>query len=201
MTTKAVTADHHAVEALENTKLGVWVIVASEALVFGCLIAVYLSLLGRSTGGPNPSELLRAALPETIVATFVLLLSGFTMSMAMVSIRRGSVGGLQLWTVATMVLGAVFLFFKLKDYVHFYAEGWTLSSNVEGAAFYLLTGTHGAHVAVGLLWLLAVLVNSLRGRYSARNAGAVECAGIYWHFVDMAWMVIFPLVYLLRFAQ
>ncbi len=205
MTTKAEAvghaAGHHAHAALDNLKRGVWVFLASECIVFGSLIGTYLALWGRSTSGPQPHEMLAQVLPETIVATFILLLSGFTMALAVHAVRRGNVGGLQLWTLATIVLGAVFLAFKIKDYAHLVGEGWTFASNIGATTFYTVTGTHAVHLAVGLVWLLAVLVNSLRGRYSSENATAVECAGLYWHFVDMAWMVIFPVIYLLEFAR
>ncbi len=202
----AVAAGHHAAAGHENTylghlKLGVWIFLASECLVFGSLIGTYVALHGRSVGGPAIHDLLVEALPETVVATFILLASGLTMALANVAIRRGSTGGLQLWTLLTIVLGAVFLYYKLHDYALFASQGLTLNANIDASTFYVLTGTHGLHVLIGIGWLLGVLVNSLRGRYSAANAEAVELAGLYWHFVDMVWMVVFPVVYLMELAQ
>lgn len=206
MASKAATvAGHHAAghenAYLGHLKLGVWIFLASECIVFGSLIGTYVALHGRSVGGPAIHDLLVEALPETILATFILLASGFTMALANAAIRRGSTGGLQVWTLATMVLGATFLYFKLKDYAHFASQGLTLNANIDASTFYVLTGTHGLHVLIGIGWLLAVLVNSLRGRYSAANAEAVELAGLYWHFVDMVWMVVFPVVYLMEIAR
>ncbi len=207
MAGKAVAAAGHGVAAahddtyLGHLKLGVWVFLASECIVFGSLIGTYLALWGRGSGGEQLHELLSGALPETILATFILLGSGLTMALANAAIRRNNVGGLQIWTLATIVLGAAFLYFKLKDYAHFASEGMVLNAHVSATTFYLLTGTHGLHVLIGLVWLVAVLVNGVRGRYSAANAEAVELAGLYWHYVDMVWMIVFPVVYLLEFAK
>lgn len=197
----AVTAGHHESTYLGHLKLGMWIFLASECIVFGSLIGTYLALWGRSVKGPDLHDLLAEALPETILATFILLASGFTMAMAIAAIRRNRVRGLQGWTVLTIVLGVAFLFFKLKDYAAFAAHGLSFNANIGGATFYVLTGTHGVHVLIGLIWLLAVLVQAARRRYGAGNAEAVEVAGLYWHFVDMVWMVVFPVVYLLEFAR
>lgn len=184
---------------LENVRMGTWLFLASECLVFGSLLGTYLALYGRSTSGPLPADLLN--IPVTGIATFILLASSFTMVMAIDAIRKGKTGALTSWLALTIVLGLTFLGFQINEYREFIAEGLKLNTNVFGTTFYLLTGVHGSHVVIGSLWLTGVLVNSLRGKYSAKNAMAVECAGMYWHFVDMAWMVIFPVVYLLEFAR
>lgn len=205
MTTKAVAVEHgghgHAHASLENLKLGVWVFLASECIVFGSLIGTYLALWGRSVKGPDPHEMIVGAIPGTTVATFFLLASSFTMAMGIAAIRRGNVGGLQGWTLLTVLLGLGFVVLKLKDWNEMIAEGFKLGANIGADTFYTLTGTHLLHLIIGLVWLVAVMVQGARGRYSAQNATAVECAGLYWHFVDMVWMILFPAVYLFELTK
>lgn len=202
---KALAADHHAVldhhheHEAGNTKLGIWVFLASECITFGALIGTYLSLYGRSVSGPQPKDLLNV--PLTALATFILLASSFTMVMAIAQSRSGKERAAQVWLGLTIVLGAVFLGFQVKEYMEFIHHGLKLNTNLFSATFYTLTGVHGAHVAIGILWLIGVLVNSLRGKLGAATAAVVEHAGMYWHFVDMAWMVIFPVVYLIEFVR
>lgn len=206
MSSRAIAVSHHAVahnhhqhEALENVKLGLWVFLGSECLVFGSLIGVYLALYGRSTSGPTPHEMLN--IPVTSIATLILLASSFTMVMAIAFMRQGNVKATQGWLVLTIALGLTFLGFQINEYAEFVKEGLKLNTNMFASTFYILTGIHGSHVIIGSVWLLSVLVNSMRGRVSAANAATVEFAGMYWHFVDMAWMVIFPVVYLMEFAR
>ncbi len=203
MTSKAMAAvahaAHHAHGALERVKTGVWIFLASECIVFGSLIGTYLGLYGRSVSGPTPHEMLNV--PVTAIATFILLASSFTMVMAIAAIREGKVGATQGWLALTIVLGLVFLGFQAKEYMEFAAEGLHFNTNIFAATFYSTTGLHGTHVFIGALWLLGVLVNSLRGRVTKENAATVECAGLYWHFVDMVWMIIFPTIYLMEFAK
>lgn len=204
MTSRAIAAGHdgmghHDRAALDRLKVGVWTFLASECIVFGALIGTYLGLYGRSVSGPTAHDMLNV--PVTSIATFILLASSFTMVMAIASIRQGKVGATQGWLVLTILLGLTFLGFQVVEYGEFIREGWTLSTNISSATFYVTTGLHGTHVLVGALWLGGVLVNSLRGRLSAGNAATVEFAGLYWHLVDMVWMVIFPVFYLMEFAK
>lgn len=184
--------------AIERARTGVWVFLASECLVFGTLIGTYLSLHGRSTVGPYPQEVFD--LGAISLATFILLASSLTMALAISAARAGQMNLCRSWIAATMVLGMAFLGMQANEYATFIREGLRLSTNVFGASFYALTGTHGTHVAAGILWLGGLLVNSFRGKLTPAEGGMVELAGLYWHFVDMVWMIIFPVVYLMEFA-
>ena len=104
----------------------------------------------------------------------------------------------QLWTGAVIVLGGLFLAGQVYEFTHFYHVGLTLESNVFGATFFVLTGFHGAHVTVGVIWLTTLLVMMMRGRLTSERSLDVEVAGLYWHFVDVVWIVIFTLVYLIQ---
>jgi heme/copper-type cytochrome/quinol oxidase subunit 3 len=193
-------ADAHALHpptstGLSNWKLGFWVFIGSETLFFGSLIATYMVYEGRSIVGPYPPEILD--IPLTTISTFVLLMSSLAMVLALDATakgnRRGSVG----WLLGTALLGSVFLAFQAYEFTHFYHEGLRLDTNLFGSTFFILTGFHGAHVTVGVMWLLILAVEAIRGRLGPKDALKVEISGLYWHFVDVVWIIIFALVYLM----
>ncbi|MCH7577012.1 MAG: heme-copper oxidase subunit III [Chloroflexi bacterium] len=173
-----------------------WLFLASECLLFGSLIGAYLLYRGQSVVGPYPEELFD--IPFTSVSAFVLLMSSVTMVLALAAIQRGDQRGLRIWLLGTALLGLLFLSGQAFEFTEFNREGLSLSSNLFGTTFYVLTGFHGAHVTVGVLILLSLLVMSFRGRLTQRQSLNVELAGLYWHFVDVVWIVIFTLVYLIQ---
>jgi len=181
---------------LDNRKLLMWLFLASECLFFGSLIATYLLYRGRSTVGPYPDELYD--IPFTSVSSFVLLMSSVSMVLALAAIQRGDQRGLRIWLMATALLGITFLSGQAFEFTEFYREGLTLDTNLFGTTFFVLTGFHGAHVTVGVLILLSLFAVALRGRLTQANSLNVEIAGLYWHFVDIVWIVIFTLVYLIQ---
>ena len=183
-----------------------WTFIGSECLLFGSLIATYMAYKGNSLTGPYPHD---AVLPDgtvvegildvplTSISTFVLLMSSLAMVLGLAAVQRGSRWGAIGWLGATAALGAGFLGFQAYEFYHFYHAGLTLSSNLFGSTFFVLTGFHGAHVAVGVILLLTLVVMALRHNLGPEKALNVEIVGLYWHFVDVAWIVIFPLVYLI----
>ena len=181
---------------LDNRKLLMWLFLASECLLFGSLIGAYLLYRGQSVVGPYPEELFD--IPFTSVSAFVLLMSSVTMVLALAAIQRGDQRGLRIWLLGTALLGLLFLSGQAFEFTEFNREGLSLSSNLFGTTFFVLTGFHGAHVTVGVLILLSLLVMSFRGRLTQRQSLNVELAGLYWHFVDVVWIVIFTLVYLIQ---
>ncbi|MFB3053415.1 MAG: heme-copper oxidase subunit III [Dehalococcoidia bacterium] len=181
---------------LDNRKLLMWLFLASECLLFGSLIGAYLLYRGQSVVGPYPEDLFD--IPFTSVSAFVLLMSSVTMVLALAAIQRGDQRGLRIWLLGTALLGLLFLSGQAFEFTEFNREGLSLSSNLFGTTFYVLTGFHGAHVTVGVLILLSLLVMSFRGRLTQRQSLNVELAGLYWHFVDVVWIVIFTLVYLIQ---
>ncbi len=188
---------HHPPTAtgLDNRKLGFWVFIGSETLFFGSLISTYMVYKGASVAGPYPHDVLN--IPITSVSTFVLLTSSLAMVLALAAVQNGNRAGTLTWLMVTAVLGLVFLGFQAYEFTHFVHEGLTIKSNVFGSSFFVLTGFHGVHVSVGVLWLLSLWVLTLRGKIGKENALNVEIAGLYWHFVDVVWIVIFTLIYLI----
>jgi cytochrome c oxidase subunit 3/cytochrome o ubiquinol oxidase subunit 3 len=128
--------------------------------------------------------------------TFVLLTSSLTVVQALASIRGGSRSGLIRYLALTIVLGAAFLAGQGYEFATLYREGVTLRSSVFGSSFFTLTGFHGTHVLIGLIWAASTLIRALRGRYSAEGHVGVEVFGLYWHFVDIVWIVLFTIIYL-----
>ena len=204
-----------------------WLFLGSDCLFFGALISTYLIYRGQSLVGPFPKDLF--SIPVTSVSTFVLLMSSMSMVLAYAAINRGDMRGFRIWLFSTCLLGATFLAFQTFEFHDFanhekvvectpesqvqacldgadeYEEdfGLTPKTNLFGTTFFTLIGFHGAHVTVGVIWLLSILGYSMWGGRRAkriltdRQALSVDLAALYWHFVDIVWIVIFAVVYLI----
>ena len=180
---------------LSNAKLGMWAFLASECLLFGALISTFLLYRGRHVTGKTPQQIYD--IPYTSVSSFVLLMSSLTMVLALAAIQRGDHAKLRTWLVATALLGMTFISGQVYEFTRFVQDGMTIKTNVISSSFFTLTGFHGAHVTVGILMLLSLFGMSLDGRLPTERAEAVELVGLYWHFVDIVWIVIFTVVYLI----
>lgn len=192
--------DHHGTyksTRLPDIKLMMWVFLASDIMFFGTLLGTYLVYRGRSLTGPYPTDVLD--IPLTTVSTFVLLMSSFVMVLALHALRQNDIGKFRLWTGAVAFFGSIFLGFQVYEFIHFVDMGLTLQGNLFGTTFYVLTGTHGVHVAIGIIWLLSILVHSYIKPWTSKDDVYLEVAGLYWHFVDLVWIVIFTVVYLVEF--
>jgi heme/copper-type cytochrome/quinol oxidase subunit 3 len=177
--------------------LGLWVFLASEAVFFSGLIATYVVVFIRSTVGPLPHEVL--SIPLVSVNTFILIASSLAMVTALANAREGSVQKAIRWLIATAVLGLLFLGGQAFEFTHLYLDGVTMSHNLFGAAFFTLTGTHGLHVLSGVIWITLVILQLRQGRYGEDHGGdKIEVLGLYWHFVDLIWIIIFTVVYLIQ---
>ncbi len=194
---------HHAPgSGIENRKLAMWLFLASDTMFFGAFIAVYMIYRGRAESvgnGPFPSELID--IPFTSVSAFILLMSSMTMVLSLGALQHNDIRGSRIWLAATAILGMAFLGGQYFEFTEFYHEGLTMQVNIFGSSFFTLTGFHGTHVAIGVLWLLALLWTSFRGGLTAKNSMSLEIAGLYWHFVDIVWIVIFTLVYLVPYDE
>jgi cytochrome c oxidase subunit 3/cytochrome o ubiquinol oxidase subunit 3 len=191
----AVAEVHQTSTGIENTKLAMWVFLGSECLLFGALISVFLLYRNHALGGARLHDVYD--IPFTSVSSFVLLMSSLTMVLALAAIQRGDQHRLRTWLLATALLGMTFISGQIYEFTIFVHKGFTVHSSVAGASFFILTSFHGAHVTVGILMLLSLVGMSMRGMLPKERASAVEYIGLYWHFVDIVWIVIFTLVYLI----
>ena len=180
---------------LPHTKLAMWIFLASECLLFGALISTYVLYRGRSEVGPFPHDVFD--IPYTSVSSFVLLASSLTMVLALAAAQREDVGQTRLWLLTTALLGMTFVGGQVYEFTVFHEEGLSLSTNLFGTTFFVLTGFHGVHVTVGILMLLSLVGMSFSDRLPRDASFPIEMVGLYWHFVDIVWIVIFTVVYLI----
>ena len=181
--------------AVDHRKVAMWVFLGSECFFFGTLIATYLAYKGRSVVGPEPHQILN--IPLTTLSTFDLLMSSLLMVLALAAAQRGDRLQARFWLFGTAFFGLIFLGFQVYEFTHFVLEGLTLQQNLFGSTFFVLTGFHGGHVTIGVVWLLSLGILDLRGKLGVADAIKVEVAGLYWHFVDIVWIAIFTLIYLI----
>ena len=193
--THAATA-HYTSTGLDSRKIAFWTFIGSECLLFGSLIATYLVYEGRSVSGPTTHQILN--IPLTSVSTFDLLMSSLAMVLALAAVHRGDKIWARVWLGTTALLGSIFLGFQAYEFTNFVHEGLGFTTNLFGSSFFTLTGFHGGHVFIGVIWLLTLLVRSFQGKLGPDKTLNVEIAGLYWHFVDVVWIVIFTVVYLIQ---
>jgi cytochrome c oxidase subunit 3/cytochrome o ubiquinol oxidase subunit 3 len=183
---------------LSNEKMTMWAFLGSDCLLFASLISTYLLLrnrVGPDTDGSTAAELFD--IPFTSVSSFVLLMSSLTMVLAVTSIGRGEIERCKMWLLTTATLGAVFIAGQVYEFTGFYREGLGFTTNISSSAFFTLTGFHGVHVSLGIVMLVTLWSLISRGNIGAERAETVEIIGLYWHFVDIVWIVIFAVVYLI----
>ena len=214
-----VAGHHYTTTGLDNRKIAIWAFIGSECMLFTALISTYLIYKGRSVVGPYPHEpwtnpqtreVFPAILniPVTSASTFVLLMSSLAMVLAHNAVVNRNVpkrttsdrifGSSKLWLWSVIVLGIGFLMFQAYEFTAFVHEGLTLKTNLFGSTFFTLTGFHGAHVTAGVIWLCSLLAIDYKRGLQPSDALAVDLAALYWHFVDVVWIVIFTLVYLIK---
>jgi heme/copper-type cytochrome/quinol oxidase subunit 3 len=185
----------HTTTGLSNNKTAMWLFLGSDCLLFGALISTYMLYRGRHSGGLGPDQVYD--IPFTSVSSFVLLMSSLTMVLAVSAVTRGDDRNTKLWLTATALLGATFVGGQVYEFTVFYREGLGYTTSLFASSFYTLTGFHGAHVTVGVIMLMALVGMISRNRIPGDKAESVELIGLYWHFVDIVWIVIFTLVYLI----
>ena len=188
-----------------NKKLGMWVYLLSEVMYFTSLIGSYIILrYAHPDHFAEPGVLLNVNL--TAANTFLLICSSVSMVKAFSAIQQGNVKGLQYWLLATIVMGASFVGVQIYEYIELGHEGFLpaladytahAGGPLYGATFYAMTGFHGAHVSLGVLALIFVYIRALRGEYTVADHEGVEVIGLYWHFVDLVWIILFTIVYLI----
>ncbi len=184
-----------AVPGMSVGKFGMWTFLVSEIMFFTGLIGSYIVLRLGSASWPDPFEVLNV--PLLTINTGVLLTSSLTMAMAVSAIARDDLKAATGNLAVTALLGAVFLVLKGIDYAHMIHSGFTISSNLFGSCYYLITAFHGLHVLSGIILLTYLIVKTRAGEYSSANYVRIECAGLYWHFIDIVWVVLFAFLCLL----
>ena len=187
--------EHATTTGLSHTKLAMWVFLGSECLLFGGLISTYLLYKTRGNGRTLPTDVFD--IPFTSVSSFVLLMSSLTMVLALSAVTRGEDEAGRTWLLATALLGAVFIGGQVYEFTSFVREGVGFTTNPASSAFFTLTGFHGVHVSLGIVMLMSLFVASVKGKLTQRNAETVEIVGLYWHFVDIVWIFIFTVIYLI----
>ncbi len=209
---------HYTSTGLDNRKIAIWAFIGSECMLFASLISTYMIYKGRSRIGPLPHEPWTNPqngqsfpaildIPVTSASTFVLLMSSLAMVLAHNAVVHKNVpkhttgqriiGSSKLWLAATAILGMVFLGFQAYEFTSFVNEGLTIRTNLFGSSFFTLTGFHGAHVTAGVLWLWSLFAIDVKRGLGPDDALNVDLSALYWHFVDVVWIVIFTLVYLI----
>jgi len=188
--------EHVTTTGISNEKLAMWVFLGSECLLFGGLISTFLLYKTRAAGGETPHDLYDILF--TSISSFVLLMSSLTMVLAVSSIQRRDLRAMRGWLLTTALLGVVFISGQVYEFTEFLNEGYGFTHSPAWSAFYTLTGFHGVHVTLGIVMLISAVGLSMRGHITPKNAEAVEIVGLYWHFVDVVWVVIFSVVYLIK---
>jgi heme/copper-type cytochrome/quinol oxidase subunit 3 len=210
---------HYTTTGLDNRKIAIWAFIGSECMLFMSLISTYLIYKGKSLVGPYPHESYTDPMtareyhgildiPVTSASTFVLLMSSLAMVLALGAVQNRNVpkhtfwdrvfGSSKLWLFTTALLGATFLGFQAYEFTAFVNEGLTIRTNLFGSTFFTLTGFHGAHVTAGVLWLLTLLAIDFKRGLQPSDEMAVDLCALYWHFVDVVWIAIFTLIYLIQ---
>ena len=195
--TESLDDGHHGL-MVKNKKLLMWLFLGSDCMFFGTLISTHLIYRKLHPEEFDPTQLF--SLELTSFSTFILLMSSFLMALAVSAMHKGEIKSFRRNVVGVIFFGLIFLGCQVYEFAHFMHEGLNLDTGTFGSTFYLMTGTHGVHVAVGVFWLISMLFYSQSGKMEAhKSAIDVEVAGLYWHFVDIVWIVIFTVVYLIEF--
>ncbi|HEV8453678.1 MAG TPA: cytochrome c oxidase subunit 3 [Gemmatimonadales bacterium] len=202
---------HPTTTGIPSRKVALWTLIGSECLFFASLISTYLVYKGKSLVGPLPHTESQCVLhgkmqtcehifeiPLVTTGTAVLLFSSFFIVLALYGAQRGKRKMLVGWLAATVLAGMFFVGMQVYEFQHFYHKGMGYGTNLFSSTFFTLTGFHGSHVTVGVIWLATLLVLAIKGKIPPQKALNLESAALYWHFVDVVWIVIFPTVYLMR---
>jgi cytochrome o ubiquinol oxidase subunit 3 len=181
-------------ERYEEKDFGFWLYLMSDAVIFACLFATYLVMVGNTAGGPTPKDVF--SLDRAAAETALLLLSSTTFGVAAVALSAGERSKVLLWLAITFLLGASFIFLEFGEFRGLIAEGAGPERSGFLSAFFTLVGTHGLHVSVGLVWILVMIGQVFFKGLTAPVASRLMRLGLFWHFLDIIWVVIFSVVYL-----
>lgn len=194
----SVAKNEHAEAATDRIMFGFWVYLMTDLLMFAVLFAVYAVLRNNTMGGPAGGELF--SLPLALTFTLVLLTSSFTAGIGMIFARRGLKRQTLIWFGLTFLLGLVFLGLELYEFYELIHEGHTMTVNAFLSSFFVLVGTHGLHILSGLIWLAVLLAYVAKRGLTYSNVRKLALISLFWHFLDIVWIFIFTVVYLMAFV-
>lgn len=178
-----------------NKVLGFWLFLGGETVLFGTLFAAFLALRNQVLDGPTADQLFDLVLVG--VATAILLTSSLTSVFAIQAMHQNKVKSLIIWLIITVLLGAGFLALEIYEFMHYLHMGHGFTTSAFSSSFYTLVGFHGAHVLFGILWITLLIIQLFRKGLTVVTAPKVYVAGMYWHFIDVVWVFIFTVVYLM----
>lgn len=188
--------DHHDHPDLEEMRtFGFWIYLMTDVIIFGTLFATYIVLQGNRNGGPGPAELFQ--LGGIIASTFILLTSSYTSGLAVLAMHKGKLRALMGWLGVTVLLGAAFIVLEINEFIHLVHEGATISTSAFLSAFFTLVGTHGLHVSLGLVWMIALIIQLAKHGITPVTKRKVNVISLFWHFLDVVWIFVFTIVYLM----
>lgn len=179
----------------EMRTFGFWIYLMTDIMIFGTFFATYIVLRHNTDGGPGPADLFD--LNGAIVSTFLLLTSSYTCGIAVLALNKGKKRALIGWLALTAALGAIFIGLEINEFCHMVHEGATMSRSAFLSAFYTLVGTHGLHVTVGLVWMIALMVQLSAKGITPVTKRKVNVISLFWHFLDVVWIFVFTVVYLM----
>ncbi|KZE73337.1 cytochrome o ubiquinol oxidase subunit III [Paenibacillus elgii] len=189
-------SEHHDHPDLEEMRtFGFWIYLMTDVIIFGTLFATYIVLQGNRNGGPGPAELFQ--LGGIIASTFILLTSSYTSGLAVLAMHKGKLKALMGWLGVTVLLGAAFIVLEVNEFIHLVHEGATISTSAFLSAFFTLVGTHGLHVSLGLVWMIALIIQLAKHGITPVTKRKVNVISLFWHFLDVVWIFVFTIVYLM----
>ncbi|TXH64571.1 MAG: cytochrome o ubiquinol oxidase subunit III [Tolumonas sp.] len=188
-------AEHEHHDAGGNSVFGFWIYLMSDCILFATLFATYAVLSGSFAGGPTGKDIFE--LPYVLVETFCLLLSSVTYGFAMLAMHKGNQSGVMKWLAVTFLFGAAFIGMEINEFSHLIAEGFGPDRSAFLSGFFALIGTHGLHVFSGLVWMIVLMVQVSQNGLTATNQTRLMCLSLFWHFLDVVWICVFTVVYLM----
>ncbi|MGY3925719.1 cytochrome o ubiquinol oxidase subunit III [Aeromonas simiae] len=193
--THAGAHDHEHHDAGANKVFGFWIYLMSDCILFACLFATYAVLVNGTAGGPSGKDIFE--LPFVLVETMLLLLSSITFGFAMLGMNKNRLGAVNGWLLVTFLFGAGFIGMEIYEFHHLIAEGFGPDRSAFLSAFFTLVGTHGIHVTSGLIWIVVMMVLVAKKGLTDRNRSRLMCLSLFWHFLDVVWICVFTVVYLM----
>jgi cytochrome o ubiquinol oxidase subunit 3 len=188
------TLEHHK-EKTENSLFGFWLYIMTDLIMFAALFATFAVLRNSTFGGPSGADIFN--LPFVLTETFVLLISSFTCGLALLGAQNGKVKIILGWLSATFILGATFLAMELTEFHHLVADGNGPQRSAFLSSYFTLVGAHGIHIAVGLLWMAIMIITIRRRGLTGKTNSQLQRLALFWHFLDIVWIFIFTIVYLM----